>query len=836
MFFTEFANFLELNSSTTGKLILVGDFNFHWDCYDNHDTQQIRELIDSVNLIQHVSEPTHTSGHILDWVMSRAEDNIVCNVDVSVPISDHHCVNASVKLNRPPLPQKSVSFRQYRKIDMELFTSDLMKTDLILKPSDTLDDLIRQYDSTLSELIEKHAPLMTKTITVRPITPWYSVKVRELKAVRRKCEKRWRESRPSVHLEAYKEARNAVNTEIDVAKRSYYNSKIKDCGNDQRALFRVINELLHSKDKHPLPQHTDLTDLLTNFSDFFQQKIRLIRDKLDKQAALTNSSTVLTSVLSADTTASAYSFASFEKLGCEDEKQIVMASPTKSCALDPIPTWLLKDILDFLTPTITNIVNSSLLDGYFPLSMKKALVLPLLKKATLDKEIFKNYRPVSNLSFLSKVIERASLRQLSYHMDTNDLHTPCQSAYRPFHSTETALLKIENDILNALDSSKGILLILLDLSAAFDTVDHGIFLSRLSSRIGVTGTALQWFKSYLSDRFQIIHFDGVSSKSCKLIYGVPQGSVDGPFDFIIYTGPIHDIAAAHGLQIHMYADDTQIYIEFDLNPFSASQAKCKLEACVDDIRAWMRQNKLQLNEDKTELVVITPSRQSGKVQIESVKVGTSDVLPSESARNLGATFDKNMTLQPHVSSLVRSCNWQLRRIGQLRKYLTTEAAEKIIHAFISSRLDNGNSLLFGLPDYQINRLQRIHNTAARILTLTNKYSHITPILESLHWLPIQYRIMFKILTLTYRCLNGSAPSYLSQLLSPYNPPRSLRSSDQLLLTIPKTKTKTYGDRAFQNAAPKLWNGLPLSIRQATTLTSFKKQLKCYFFEESFKRT
>ena len=607
-------------------------------------------------------------------------------------------------------------------------------------------------------------------------------------------------------------------------------------GSDQKVLFRVIDELLHSKDKHPLPQQTKINELLNTFSDFFQQKITLIRDKLDKQATLTDNSTAMASVLNADLTATTSSFSSFEKLCPEDVKKIVMASPTKSCALDPIPTWLLKDILDVLIPTITDIVNSSLQDGCFPDMMKKALVLPLLKKSTLDKEILKNYRPVSNLSFLSKVIERACLKQLSYHMDTNDLHTPCQSAYRPFHSTETALLKIENDILNSLDSSKGVLLILLDLSAAFDTVDHDILLSRLTSRIGVTGTALQWFRSYLSDRFQVIHLDGISSKSCKLIYGVPQGSVDGPFDFIIYTGPIHDIAAAHGLSIHMYADDTQIYIEFDLTSFSAAEAKSKLEACVSDIHAWMRQNKLQLNDDKTELVVITPSRQSGKVQIESVKVGNSDVLPCESARNLGATFDKNMTLQPHVSSLVRSCNWQLRRIGQLRKYVTTEAAEKLIHAFISSQLDNGNSLLFGLPDYQINRLQRIHNTAARILTLTDKYTHITPILESLHWLPVKYRIVFKILTLTYRCLNGLAPSYLSQLLTPYTPSRSLRSSNQLLLKVPKTKKKAYGDRAFQNAAPKLWNRLPLCIRQSTTLTAFKTRLKCHLFKESFKRT
>ena len=249
----------------------------------------------------------------------------------------------------------------------------------------------------------------------------------------------------------------------------------------------------------------------------------------------------------------------------------------------------------------------------------------------------------------------------------------------------------------------------------------------------------------------------------------------------------------------------------------------------------MKDNKLQLNADKTELIVITPSRQSSKIDVDSVNVDSCDVLSSPTARNLGATFDQHMTLKPHVSSLVKSCYWQLRKIGQIRKFLTNEAAERVIHAFVSSRLDNGNSLLYGLPDFQIDRLQRIHNTAARILTRTKKFEHISPILRDLHWLPVRYRIVYKLMTLTFRCLHGLAPAYLSQLLVRYQPSRTLRSSDSYLLTVPKTKKKSYGDRAFQNSAPKLWNRLPISLRQCDTLSSFQSNLKKYLFKESLKR-
>ena len=188
-----------------------------------------------------------------------------------------------------------------------------------------------------------------------------------------------------------------------------------------------------------------------------------------------------------------------------------------------------------------------------------------------------------------------------------------------------------------------------------------------------------------------------------------------------------------------------------------------------------------------------------------------------------------------MSALVKSCNYQLRRIGQIRKYLTQEAAEKLIHAFVSSRLDNGNALLYGLPDYQIVRLQRIHNTAARILTRKRKFDHISPVLADLHWLLVKQRIVYKILTLTYRCLHGSAQDYLSELLTPYAPSRTLRSSDSTLLSVPKSRTKSYGDRAFRNASPKLWNNLPLNIRQSETFSTFKSSLKSYLFKESFER-
>ena len=183
-------------------------------------------------------------------------------------------------------------------------------------------------------------------------------------------------------------------------------------------------------------------------------------------------------------------------------RNIIKLSPVKSCELDPLPTWLLKECIAESVPTITDIVNMSLRDSLIPKSLKITLIRPLLKKTGFDSDILKNYRPVSNLTFISKVIEKMVSGRLNEHLIKNSMIDPLQSAYRDKHSAETALIKVQNDILSALDAGSSAILLMLDLSAAFDTIDHDILLSRLCNVYGITGDALDWFRSYLTGRIQ----------------------------------------------------------------------------------------------------------------------------------------------------------------------------------------------------------------------------------------------------------------------------------------------------------------------------------------------
>jgi hypothetical protein len=278
----------------------------------------------------------------------------------------------------------------------------------------------------------------------------------------------------------------------------------------------------------------------------------------------------------------------------EDEvRKVICKLRNKTSPLDPIPTWLLKHCIDTLLPVITSIINNSFRVGSFPLILRQAVVSPLIKKTTLNPDVFNNYCPVSNLPTLGKIIEYPAISRFNKHLQDNNLTEIYQSAYKPSHSTETALLRVKTDMLNELDKGKAIILVLLDLSAAFDTIDHKILVDRMQREYGITGSAKDWLTSYLSDRTSRVCVLGDYSDEHPLRYGVPQGSVAGPSIFSAYAQPVADIIKHFQVAYHIYADDTQLYISFDpSSEEDIAAATLRLTNCIDKIRSWMCVNKL----------------------------------------------------------------------------------------------------------------------------------------------------------------------------------------------------------------------------------------------------
>jgi hypothetical protein len=272
-----------------------------------------------------------------------------------------------------------------------------------------------------------------------------------------------------------------------------------------------------------------------------------------------------------------------------------------------------------------------------------------------------------------------------------------------------------------------------------------------------------------------------------------------------------------------------VYVSFKPTDVNMKNATDSLIRCMADIRRWMDANFLKLNEGKTELIMFGSPQQLRKTSFTGLTIGDASISPSSVVRNLGAYLDSNMTMSAHIGKVCSSAYLQLRNISRIRPFLTQKTTEQMVHAFITSRLDMGNALLYRLPQTQLGRLQRIQISAARLVTRSPRREYITPVLYRLNWLPVEQRIQFKILLQVYRAVNDNNPVYLSELLHVYKPTRQLRSGSApgALLVVPRTQT-VWGDRSFCKAAPQLWNSLPCGLRLANCITSFKCALKTPF--------
>ena len=300
----------------------------------------------------------------------------------------------------------------------------------------------------------------------------------------------------------------------------------------------------------------------------------------------------------------------------------------------------------------------------------------------------------------------------------------------------------------------------------------------------------------------------------------------------MFAKPISEICRRHNFCYHGYADDTQVYLV--IRPLDNwDNISSRMETCLADISKWMCLNLLKLNQDKTELILFTPKSRVKEFSNCHLSFDGTIVSNASVVKNLGVYFDRTLSMEKQVNAVTKSCYHQIRNIGRIREYITEDACKTLVCSLVTSRLDYGNALLFEVNSGLINKLQRVQNTAARLITRTKKHNHITPVLVSLHWIPVQYRIQYKLLLYTFKALNGLAPIYLEELINIYQPTRSLRSEHEMRLIQPRIRTKLYGERRFDKATANLWNSLPIHMRHERSIELFKKNLKTHLFKLAF---
>ncbi len=331
------------------------------------------------------------------------------------------------------------------------------------------------------------------------------------------------------------------------------------------------------------------------------------------------------------------------------------------------------------------------------------------------------------------MLQKLVASQLTSYLQQHQLLDPLQSAYRIERETETTILKIKADMDAILDDKGSVLLVMLDLSAAFDTLYDAIQLHRLENSVSVKGAAIRWLESYLTGRHQGVHIN--DTEKFKVRSEVSQGSVREPLLllFLVCMLPLRHLIERHCISRHGYADDSQLYPRLYLKyPDHAQAAVHRMEQCLVDVKSCMVDNRLKLNDSETEVLVVARKQQRHNVQNIKVKVGDSEIVPSKCVRNLAGVLGEELTMVNQVKSVVKSMNFHTRRLGKVRQYL-----DKEICARVTSRLDYHNALLTGLHEKHPSLLQVTQNNAARLLTRSNRRDHITPVLQQLYWLPVR---------------------------------------------------------------------------------------------------
>jgi len=825
LFHDELADVLSaVSAATTDRLLLCGDLNCPGvDAVSVAD--ELSDVIDTVGLQQHVREPTRFSpDHLLDVL---ATDPALCirnvRVDDAGLVSDHRLVVATIVIDsakhNPPVV---FTYRRIKNIDTADFEQRLYDSSLFSSPAATVDSFADQMQQVIVSTLDDIAPL--RRCVRRPpkaVTKFLSDDAIKAKRLRRRLERRWLETRAETDRAAYRRSCRLANSAINASRQNHFSDQLNNAAT-AKDRWRVAKELLHSTTTTHNRTFDELNNLCNLFSNFFVDKISTLKRTICANAAS------LADLVFPNPVYAGSQFDILSPVTVPEVYKLITNIQPKTSSVDYIPTSLIKSCPVVFSEIICTLANLSFKAGVFPSMFKSAVVTPLIKKAGMDAEIPSNYRPISNLNNISKILERLFLARLQPQVLSSPHFNSLQSAYRPHHSTETALLFSLNNIYQSADNSQPTLLVSLDLSAAFDTIDHSTLLSRLETSFGVSGSALSWLSTYLSNRSQIVRIGQSSSSVTILVSGVPQGSVLGPVLFSIYISPIGQIISGHGISHQQYADDTQLYIS--LSKSNPAIGISQLETCLSSLHSWFCHNGLCLNPTKSDAILFgTQQRLHNFTSIPTVNIAGSVVNLSNKITTLGVTLDSTLNFNAHVSSVCKTSYYHLQALKHIRPVLTQDMAASIAVALVQSRLDYANSILYHTSANNIHKLQRVQNMAARLVT-RNKFAHSDIALSELHWLPVSKRINFKIATLTYKILHSEQPVYLRSLIRFEVPTRLLRSSSQHKLHLPRIH-RTIGERAFSFACPTIWNNIPLSIRTASSLSDFKRHLKTLYFTQ-----
>ena len=833
VFVTEFSSFVQSLALSKYPFIIAGDFNIHMNDTEHSYTRRFTKLCNEQNLsLNNVPQTkTHKDGNTIDFIVCDAKaDSLVVEycVDFDAPnnISHHYPVVYSLKtIFDCRSPATCVPKRNYRTFDIESFKADLTVNLCSMHQFTTFENKVKHFQNELRTCYDKHVPLYNSKIQHNERPFWMDHEYVVQCALRRKLERTYKRTKSIQDEMSFKLQRTKCAILVGEKINNHCSKIIESSNGNSKSIFNLYEKMVGnpSKAKSPiLPEvesYGDRSGLANAFNKSFMDKIDKTQTYIHSQLQLQQYNHSDRNLHLDNDNLDVQYLSEFRLCDHGELKEIILKGIKTTYGIDPLPKHLMSGSLDELLPHLLDLVNTSLRTGSID-GVKLSHVRPLLKKFDMDYTELSSYRAISNLSFISKLIERVVAKRLDEHMTANHLHNDSQHGYKANHSTETLLVKFLNDVLVAIDRNRGVIVLLIDLSSAFDTVQHSILLKILRESLHVKGTALNWFQSFLSGRSQAVIINGVLSDWLTVSCGVPQGSVLGPILFNIYCRHINKVFQNCGFLSSSYADDNSALMSFSLfNQFNVLYND--VPYCLERLKEYMLENHLKLNDGKTEIIVFGSPKFKQQVTLHGTFLRSGGCIRfAETVRHLGVLFDSMLTFDSQVQKVTSSSYSNLRKISSFRNCMSKSNLESLVHAFISSQLDYCNILYVNLPKKQLNKLQKLQNSAIRLVYGVRARHPVSALFSELHWLNVEQRIMFKCLLMVFKCINGLAPNALNNMIAVRNP------RNVTLYTRYYNRSK-YGKRAFEYYASRYWNILPVNIRCIDNVSSFKTALKSY---------
>ena len=809
-YYNRIIDMLNQVSTECKDIVLLGDFNLDYFSYKGKSVKALETMFDMSQLITsatRVSTKVDKNGvltnreTLIDILLTTVPQHHHGTCVIDTTLSDHFLIKSKVRFIKE-VCHKTVTFRDYKNFNCENFNKDLDTIFHNYQSQDVNDveKLWLFFRDSFNEVSNRHAPLVTRRLKSKSC-PWITTDIVKLIHERDYAHKSFRKTHNQSYWDNYKHLRNQVTSLIRNTKRSFYENEINNNLGNASHLWKVINGILPTKSKHLDSSIFTPSQFNNHFCKIGEYVANSFID-CDKSYPWKGPNSI-------------HQF-KFSKIKQCDVEKLLNDLPMKS-SLDilNIDSKLLKIGAKYISKILTHIFNVSMDNGIVCNDWKMARVSPSYKNKG-SKSDMNNYRPISNISHIAKVIERLINKQFMKYLSENNFISESQSAYRPEYSTVTALHRVMEDWLDALNDSQYIGVVYLDTKKCFDSINHEILLHKLS-RYGVLDVEHRWFTSYLHNRKQKVLINNNYSDEGLLKTGVPQGSILGPTLFLLF---INDLPQ-YGLKatINIYADDVLVYFASE----DVTQLNGSLQKSLNSVNNWYTENKLLLNPDKCGTILISNKKTDGAVL--KLQLGDTMLLNVDSFEYLGLKIDNQLNFNLHVQSKVSSMKSKLSSLRRLSSILPINILKKLYKVTILPSLDYAISVWGSTSNNNIELIEKQQKLAARIILNDFDYrnSRGQILCNSLGFKPFIERYKYTTSCLIYKCVHGSVPTYLSDhILFEFEVHNyQTRGAINNNLYLPLPKKEKYKQSIFYNGAI-FWNSLNDFIRDSHNIDAFKR--------------